>query len=836
MSLKGLKQKHIKLEGTRENITDKYREPVNIAILIVLTLFVFGNGMAVAMAADVYAPGNYPPIQDAIDSASGVDSYSDEFNVYLIGHFGGNRDSWEVVVSDNYAYVADDFNGLLIINISDPTTPTLTRSYNTTGIAEAVAVSGSYAYVADFDNGLVIVNISEPENPTLEGNNKSIGYAEDVAVSGDYAYVTNGAALIILNISEPTAPTPIAGNNTSGDAKGVAVSGDYAYVADGSNGLLIVNISNKTAPSIEGNYNTPGSSEDVAVSGDYAYIADFDSLVIVNISNKSTPSYAASYNKGDAFGVTLSDNYAYVAVDYNGLLILNISDPTAPTFAGGYDTEGAANDVAVSGNYAFVADRANGLVILQMAPFSSGGGGSGGGFVSNLILNPGFEYLTQGQPDNWTLSGTASVTDTLSSEGNNSLNINASISGDILFANQTLDIYHVAGKSYTFTFDIARSGGISGDAISFYLNYIDFNATEQSLYVWTPNPDGDNNFWMYYHEQIIPSDAFNITGFEMHTNGTGEYWIDNLSLVIEQTPPSLDLYQNYTIEVLDIDIDGSDIWLELDKNGNPVKDIVIQNLSTYEYRNASTNDLIINCTVSYVKFLNNNRSWVVLLEDIWQFSDVDGSVLINGTYNTFFGGEQYHDASMLPSGSAVLDIYESTGDVFSFDIGEVENDFIMVEGDGALKFDQTLNISGNLVDMGVVTIDTVTAAPDEGYVNGSVLPVLGHTYCVNISGKYAKFEVVDVTTKNIRIRWSYQPDGTKNFIHTALSLPETDDGDTSNGGSGGSSSGGGGGSSGEDFYNIVQSETDRQSVFKNSDVSFIFDLEGNIVRDCNEIT
>ncbi|NOR48497.1 MAG: PGF-pre-PGF domain-containing protein, partial [Methanosarcinaceae archaeon] len=459
---------------------------------------------------------------------------------------------------------------------------------------------------------------------------------------------------------------------------------------------------------------------------------------------------------------------------------------------------------------------------------SSGGGGGGGGFVSNLILNPGFEYLTQGQPDNWTLSGTASVTDTLSSEGNNSLNINASISGDILFANQTLDIYHVAGKSYTFTFDIARSGGISGDAISFYLNYIDFNATKQSLYVWTPNPDGDNNFWIYYHEQIIPSDAFNITGFEMHTNGTGEYWIDNLSIEIEQTPPFLDLYQNYTIEVLEIDIDGSEIWLEINKNGNPVKDIVIQNLSTYEYRNVTTNDLIINCTVSYVQFLNDNRSWVVLLEDIWQFSDVDGSVLINGTYNTFFGGEQYHDASMLPSGSAVLDIYESTGDVFSFDIGEVENDFIMVEGDGALKFDQTLNISGNLVDMGVVTIDTVTAAPDEGYVNGSVLPVLGHTYCVNISGKYAKFEVVDVTTKNIRIRWSYQPDGTKNFIHTALSLPETDDGDTSSSGGGGS-----GGSSGEDYYNIVLSETDRQSVFKNSHISYRFDLEDNIVSHIN---
>jgi len=51
-----------------------------------------------------------------------------------------------------------------------------------------------------------------------------------------------------------------------------------------------------------------------------------------------------------------------------------------------------------------------------------------------------------------------------------------------------------------------------------------------------------------------------------------------------------------------------------------------------------------------------------------------------------------------------------------------------------------------------------------------------------------------------------------------------------NGGGGGSS---GGAASGEDFYNIVLSETDRQSVYKNSSVSFIFDLEGNIVKHIN---
>jgi len=61
---------------------------------------------------------------------------------------------------------------------------------------------------------------------------------------------------------------------------------------------------------------------------------------------------------------------------------------------------------------------------------------------------------------------------------------------------------------------------------------------------------------------------------------------------------------------------------------------------------------------------------------------------------------------------------------------------------------------------------------------------------------------------------------------------EIEEVEDTNGGNGGGGSGGGG-SSGEDYYNIVLSETDRQSVYKNSHISYRFDLEGNIVRHIN---
>jgi hypothetical protein len=62
----------------------------------------------------------------------------------------------DVAVSGDYAYVVDYSNGLVIVDISNKSAPTLAGSYNTAGNAYDVAVSGNYVYVADEANGLVI--------------------------------------------------------------------------------------------------------------------------------------------------------------------------------------------------------------------------------------------------------------------------------------------------------------------------------------------------------------------------------------------------------------------------------------------------------------------------------------------------------------------------------------------------------------------------------------------------------------------------------------------------------------------------------------------------------
>ncbi|MFX1363756.1 MAG: Ser-Thr-rich GPI-anchored membrane family protein, partial [Promethearchaeota archaeon] len=65
--------------------------------------------------------------------------------------------------SGSYAYVADSFRGLEIIDISDSSTPMEVGQYDDGGYTKGVYVSGSYAYMADGSDGLEILYLMEIE-------------------------------------------------------------------------------------------------------------------------------------------------------------------------------------------------------------------------------------------------------------------------------------------------------------------------------------------------------------------------------------------------------------------------------------------------------------------------------------------------------------------------------------------------------------------------------------------------------------------------------------------------------------------------------------------------
>ncbi len=97
-------------------------------------------------------------------------------------------------------------------------------------------------------------------------------------------------------------------------------------------------------------------------------------------------------------------------------------------------------------------------------------------------------------------------------------------------------------------------------------------------------------------------------------------------------------------------------------------------------------------------------------------------------------------------------------------------------------------------------------------------------------GPYVHDTGVNTTDTDVYAGYAWvNKSGFSTFALVSSPIVEIDEKTTSSGGGGG----GGGGSSGEAFENILIQENDRQSVFKDNDIAYSFDMDGNIVRYVN---
>lgn len=220
-------------------------------------------------------------------------------------------------------------------------------------------------------SGLEIIDVSNPSAPTVTGLVETPGFALDVEVAGNYAFVADFEGLVVVDITDPAAPFITASLTTQGKARDLAISGGYAFVAD-LVGLQVIDISNPAAPQLTGSFPTPGSAYGVAVAGNTAYVADIVSgLIIFDVTDPSNPLQLGTVaTQGGAYDVEVRGNFAYVADGYNTdfsiLQIVDVSVPGAPFLIGGVDTPGSVYSLALEGDHAFVTDGGLGLQIFQL--------------------------------------------------------------------------------------------------------------------------------------------------------------------------------------------------------------------------------------------------------------------------------------------------------------------------------------------------------------------------------------------------------------------------------------------------------------------------------------
>ena len=118
-----------------------------LSALIVLFLVFPTSGTAQETYFEEFATNQY---KDPLNTTAAWDTAAGELGLYsfqpaIVGSYDTPDIDIRVAISGDLAFVADYFAGLIIIDISDPGTPTFVSSYTTPAAAFDVAIAGDYS-------------------------------------------------------------------------------------------------------------------------------------------------------------------------------------------------------------------------------------------------------------------------------------------------------------------------------------------------------------------------------------------------------------------------------------------------------------------------------------------------------------------------------------------------------------------------------------------------------------------------------------------------------------------------------------------------------------------
>jgi len=337
-------------------------------------------------------------------------------NVQLLGTLspaiiGGYGDIWGYVdpnTNKEYALLCARNEGLYIIEITDPSNPTVTSfvpSPPGSNDAKDVKTYLNFAYVVHQSGPLQIIDLSDPANPTdttFTNSSLSNGFHNIFIDDAGFAYIaiqTGQAAgdMRIFDLTNPNQPVEVGvyfhPNVGQGfvESHDVYTRNDTAYVSYLEGGLVILDVTDRSNPQELAITNYPDNFTHSAwTTEDGRYVLTTDEvtnghLMIWDIQDLGNISLVSEYESSPGIiihNALVSDDFAYISYYVDGLRIVDLSDITQPTEVGYYDTflqQGTSFDGAwgvypffPSGNIV-ISDLETGLYVVQFDTVRAGG-------------------------------------------------------------------------------------------------------------------------------------------------------------------------------------------------------------------------------------------------------------------------------------------------------------------------------------------------------------------------------------------------------------------------------------------------------------------------------
>lgn len=289
-----------------------------------------------------------------------------------LGRFQPGGSPWGLAVQDGKVYLADDY-GLKIYDLSTSAMePELIGFAPDADFNYGVTACGNVMYVMSYE-GISVMDITDPTAPFLAGSYPESGTSFRMVIDGSLGYVSEGSTqswsgLEVLDLGNPHGPTHHAALSTSWDCYDVGLAGDFALATIERRGLFVADISNPLGARPAAQLDIPTALQ-VAVAGRYAYVATGNpGLYVVDVFDPAAPDSVGVYDPpASVRDVVLQGAFAYLGLDSAGLGIVDLTDPATPVPVGAVDPFGAVETLAVQGDWVYLGARDYGVQIIDTA-------------------------------------------------------------------------------------------------------------------------------------------------------------------------------------------------------------------------------------------------------------------------------------------------------------------------------------------------------------------------------------------------------------------------------------------------------------------------------------
>lgn len=295
-------------------------------------------------------------------------SLADEENLDSLGRIPTSGTTNGLDVRDGLVYAAESNVGL---RVYDAASGSAIGFASLRGSSQQVRLAGDMAYVCGGSSGLLVLDVTTPSTPALVDSIPTGGVAgrttRDLTLRGNLLALAEGdAGVRLVDVSDPGAPSVLGAFDTDDYAIAAAFSeAGYLYVALRSSGLLVLDVSDPAAPDSVGFVSLPVGLFLISldVLGNVVYVTENlgfgvpGRIHVVGIADPTRPSLLMTLDAGGVPGrVLTTDTRAYVAAGIGGLEIYGFFEDYGFIRAGSYRPWAATSVIASSDAGALIAD------------------------------------------------------------------------------------------------------------------------------------------------------------------------------------------------------------------------------------------------------------------------------------------------------------------------------------------------------------------------------------------------------------------------------------------------------------------------------------------------